>query len=180
MIRVLLHHIWPLPPHLRHIWFPAPPHPADCQHWMSTMFSRKQPCIYSTAQHYQNRVCSCPFLFQSCTKYSQTQTQTQLLISVYLQHKISVVKCLSVEIFSTIRAQKWKVVDVNPVFKIAILTSLSKIRTNVGLLLSFFTTIRVSIMRISHFFDTSRVWRFDGTFVFNTIWVYKPYKNLHT
>ena len=117
MIRVLLHHIWPLPPHLRHIWFPAPPHPADCQHWMSTMFSRKQPCIYSTAQHYQNRVCSCPFLFQSCTKYSQTQTQTQLPISVYLQHKISVVKCLSVEIFSTIRAQKWKVVDVNPVFK---------------------------------------------------------------
>ena len=44
----------------------------------------------------------------------------------------------------------------------------------------FWPTIQVSIMRISLFFDTSRILVFDGAFIFNTIQVYISCKNFHT
>lgn len=44
--------------------------------------------------------------------------------------------------------------------------------TSVGLVASFFETIWVCIMRISHVFDTSRVRVFDSVYVFDIIQVY--------
>ena len=45
---------------------------------------------------------------------------------------------------------------------------------------SFFNTIQVSIMRNSHLLIPNKVWVVDGLFVFDTLWVYIPCKNLHT
>ena len=52
--------------------------------------------------------------------------------------------------------------------------------TSVGLVLSFWDIIWISKMRISHYFDTSRVWVVDGIFVSDTHWVYIPCMNPHT
>lgn len=44
----------------------------------------------------------------------------------------------------------------------------------------FFYTVRLSMLRSSHLFNTIRVWLFHILFVFDTIQIYLPSKNLHT
>ena len=59
-------------------------------------------------------------------------------------------------------------------------TNSTLVLTNGGVVSSFFDTIFVSIVRISHLLDTSRVCALDGLFVFDIIMVYLSSKNLHT
>ena len=40
--------------------------------------------------------------------------------------------------------------------------------------------VETNVELVSFFFNTNRIWVFDGIFVFDTIWVYIPCMNLHT
>ena len=54
------------------------------------------------------------------------------------------------------------------------------VKTSGGLVSPFYDTTWVFIVRILHFFDTSRVQVFEDIFIFDAIQVYTPSKILHS